>query len=65
MGQAGPSWSQMVAWKHRRTSGLLPVGTSLSSSDSGWSFPDGFSFLGFPDVDADAHPLSDSIMSAR
>ena len=44
--------------------GLLPVGTSLSSSDSGWSFPDAFSFLGFPDVDADAHPLSDSIMSA-
>lgn len=36
----------------------------MSSSDSGSSFPDAFSFLGFPDVDADAHPLSDSIMSA-
>lgn len=56
-----------LRWLHRSTDvpwGLLPVGTSLSSSDSGWSFPDAFSFLGFPDVDADAHPLSDSIMSA-
>lgn len=41
---------------------LLPWDATLSS-DSGWSFPGAFSFLGFP-VDADAHPLSDSIMSA-
>ena len=48
MGQAGPSWSQMVAWKHRRTSGPaasghLPVLLGLRVELPRWLL-----FLGLP-----------------